>query len=225
MSKARPVDLPAPDLPALEHALKRWLATQPTSDQAHDVGHIERVVVSCKQLASQEHASLEVVVPAAWLHDCISLPKNHPQRAQASSLAAERAAQVLLELGYPKALLPEVQHAIRAHSFSADIPCESIEAKILQDADRLDALGAIGIARCLQVSCALQRPLYHPIDPLCETRQPDDSLAAIDHFHTKLFSLSEKMNTAAGKAEAERRTQYMREFLRQLGSEINAGEA
>src|SRR5688572_3408481 len=119
------------------------------NDPAHDVMHIERVVANARHLAASEGARLEIVVPAAWLHDCVTLPKDSPQRAQASRLAAAEATRLLSEWGCEPDWLPMIAHAVEAHSFSARIEPKTIEAKVVQDADRLEALGAIGLARTL----------------------------------------------------------------------------
>ncbi len=205
-----------------EERFQTFLATKAAvADGAHDLAHVQRVVKSATQLAALEGANLMVVLPAAWLHDCVVVLKNSPQRSQASRLAAATAVAFLQAHHYPPQYLDAIAHAIAAHSFSAGIAPQTIEAKVVQDADRLDALGAIGIARTLVVGGHLQRPLYHPTDPFCTTRQPDDALATLDHFYTKLFTLAATMQTAAGRAEADRRTAFMHGFLAQLAEEID----
>ena len=169
---------------------------------------------------AEEGARVDVVLPAAWLHDCVHVAKDSPQRAHASRLAADHALRFLESAGYPAAALPAIRHAIEAHSFSAGIAPETLEAKVVQDADRLDALGAIGLARCIAVGAALGRPVYEPNDPFCRERVPDDRGASVDHFYTKLLKLAGTMQTAAGRREAERRTAFLRAFLAQLESEI-----
>ncbi|QUM86602.1 MULTISPECIES: HD domain-containing protein [unclassified Moritella] len=190
------------------------------ADRAHDIDHIERVVATARQLGACEGAELAILEPAAWLHDCVSVAKDHPQRKQASLLAADRAVAFLQEINYPQQYHQAIHHAIVAHSFSANITPETLEAKILQDADRMDALGAIGIVRCILVGGKLNRQLYSSIDPLCVDREPNDDVYTLDHFFTKLLMLGESMNTQAAKAEAERRSVYMRDFLAQLQSEL-----
>jgi uncharacterized protein len=198
-----------------------WVAEQMAeADAAHDMEHIRRVVHSARQLALAEQAELAVVVPAAWLHDCISVPKNSPLRNQASRLAADAALAYLSAAGYPEQHLAPIAHAIQAHSFSAKIAPRTIEAMVVQDADRLDAIGAIGIARCLALGGALGRQLYDPLEPFPLQRTPDDNRASLDHFYTKLFKLGDLMQTAAGRAEAAKRTAFMQAFLAQLGEEI-----
>lgn len=191
-----------------------------SDDRAHDIDHIERVVATARKLGEGEGAELAVLEPAAWLHDCVAVAKDHPQRKQASLLAADRAVEFLQEINYPQQYHEAIHHAIVAHSFSANVKPETLEAKILQDADRMDALGAIGIARCILVGGKLNRQLYSSIDPLCDEREPDDNIYTLDHFFTKLLTLGDSMQTEAAKVEAQRRSIYMRDFLLQLQSEL-----
>jgi uncharacterized protein len=190
------------------------------ADAAHDRAHVERVATTATRLAQQTEADDAIVVPAAWLHDCVVVPKDDPARDAASTRAAEAAGQFLEEAEYPAELIPSIRHAIAAHSYSAGIPPETLEAKVVQDADRLDALGAIGIARCFMVGGALERPLYAPDDPFCDDRPPDDATYTLDHFYDKLLDLPATMQTEAGRAEAERRAAFMRTYLDQLRDEI-----
>jgi uncharacterized protein len=190
-------------------------------DVAHDVEHIRRVVANARQLADLEGARLDVVVPAAWLHDCVVVAKNSPDRPRASAMAAAEATRLLASWDYPAELLPGIAHAVEAHSFSAGIPPRTIEAGVLQDADRLDALGAVGLARCLMLGATFGRPLYVAGDPFCEHRPPDDALSSVDHFYTKLLTLAPQFNTKAGRAEAERRTGTLRRFLDDLRDELS----
>jgi uncharacterized protein len=148
------------------------------------------------------------------------VPKDSPDRSRASRLAAGHAVRFLKGAGYAEQFLDGIAHAIEAHSFSAGIPPRTVEAKVVQDADRLDALGAIGTARAIAVGAALGRPLYQPEDPFCERRAPDDGGASVDHFYTKLLKLADTMQTAAGRREAARRTEFMQSFLGQLRREI-----
>jgi uncharacterized protein len=199
---------------------ERFLTEKMTDDAAHDVSHVRRVVHNAVQIAEIEGAELAVVLPAAWLHDCVVVPKDSPLRSQASRMAADTAVTFLQSQSYPEQHLPAIAHAIAAHSFTAQIPPETIEAKVVQDADRLDAIGAIGIARAFIVGGQLGRPIYNEADPFCQERPPDDFVATVDHFYTKLFKLAETMQTAAGRREAQTRTQFMRDFLAQLGREL-----
>lgn len=205
---------------AWEARFRAQLRTDGFTDAAHGLDHLQRVVASAKRLGAAAGAEPAVVVPAAWLHDCVSLEKNDPRRRQASRLAAERARQHLSHLGYPGRWHDAIAHAIEAHSFSAQIPPRTLEAKVVQDADRLDALGAVGLARCFMVGERLGRPLYAPADPFCENRSPDDQTYTLDHLYAKLLRLPATMQTAAGRAEAQRRADFLRAFLDQLASEL-----
>lgn len=189
-------------------------------DVAHDLEHIRRVVANARHLAGAERARLDVVVPAAWLHDCVAVPKNSPDRRRASVLAAAEATRLLSAWGFAEAPLSEISHAIEAHSFSAGIAPRTIEARVLQDADRLDALGAIGLARCLMLGGALGRPLYVAGDPFCDHREADDLAATVDHFYTKLLHIAAQCQTDTGRAEAVRRTAVLRQFLAELDHEL-----
>ena len=193
-----------------------------TGDPAHDLAHVRRVVAWARRLATAEGADLAIVVPAAWLHDVATVPKNSPDRARASRIAADAATEWLASEGYPSARLPALRHAIEAHSFTAAIPCETVEAEVVQDADRLDALGAIGIARCYAMSAVLGSQIAHPDDPVPSdppARALDDRRFATDHFFVKLLGLPATMQTAAGRAEATRRATHMRQFLAELRRE------
>jgi uncharacterized protein len=203
-----------------EPRFRRFVAEQPNADPGHGPVHLERVVATAMRLAAEEGARVDIVLPAAWLHDCVHVAKDSPERSRASTLAADHALEFLQDAGYPPACLPDVRHAIEAHSYSAGIAPRTVEAKVVQDADRLDALGAIGLARCLAVGTALGRPLYGPTDPFCRERAPDENGASMDHFYAKLLKLAGTMQTAAGRREAARRTAFLEAFLAQLESEI-----
>lgn len=212
---------------ALDRLRQEWeprfiafLDGHPDPDPGHGVAHLRRVVATALQLAEEEGARPEIVLPAAWLHDCVNVPKDSPDRPRASRIAAEHALRFLRDAGYADQFLEGIAHAIEAHSYSAGIAPRTVEAKVVQDADRLDALGAIGTARAIAVGAALGRPLYQPEDPFCERRAPDDRGASLDHFYTKLLKLAGTMQTGAGRREAMRRTEFMQAFLLQLRREI-----
>lgn len=190
------------------------------ADVSHDPEHIRRVVRNAQLIQAETGGDLAIIIPAAWLHDCVVVSKASPLRSQASRMAAEHATQWLASQGYPKQYLPAISHAIAAHSFSANIQPETLEAQIVQDADRLDSLGAIGLARCLMLSVELGRRLYDPQQPIPRTRPADDQINSIDHFYTKLLKLPQTMQTATGRALAEQRTGILNQFLDQLAQEV-----
>lgn len=212
----------------LPESLQKWDALfaakarelYPSSDPSHDFLHIRRVVTAAVKFAREEGADLNVVLPAAYFHDFVNVPKNDPRRAQASTLSGIAAVEYLQSVNYPAQYFDGIKHAITTHSFSANIPCETIEAKVVQDADRLDGLGAIGIARCFSTSTIMGRPYYSEEDMLAENRAPDDKLFAIDHFFVKLFKTAETLQTNSARAEGARRVQFMKTYLQQLKSEV-----
>lgn len=208
-----------PELPLWESRFEEFVG-QDCADAAHGLCHIRRVVAAARELAAPEDARREAVIPAAWLHDCVALPKDDPRRERASSISARKAGEFLRGCGYPEAEIPEIEHAIEAHSFSAGLEPLTPEAKVVRDADRLDALGAVGIARALMLGGTMGRELYDPREPFPQIREPDDGAYVLDHFYTKLLGLAEKIKTAAGREEARRRTEFMREYLRQLGRDL-----
>jgi len=205
-----------------EPAMIQFIKGIESADPAHDFAHVNRVVSLAKMVATSEGADLDIVVPAAWLHDCVAVAKDSPNRNQASRLAGEKALKFLKELGYPGDKLDAIFHAIESHSYSANVKPITLEAQIVQDADRLDALGAIGIARCMLVGGSIGRSLYSAHDPLCKARTPDDKTYTIDHFFTKLLKIGETMNTRSATREAQRRTDYMKNYLNQLLRDVNA---
>lgn len=192
----------------------------PALDPAHDFLHIRRVVATALKLAREERADMRIVLPAAYFHDFVAIPKDDPRRTQASTLSGEAALRYLRDAGYPAQHLEAIRHAIEAHSFSAGISSETMEAKVVQDADRLDSLGAIGVARCFTTGAFMGRPFYDEPDPFAERRAPDDKSYTVDHFFVKLFKIAETLKTAAARKEGARRVAFMKGYLQQLSSEV-----
>jgi len=110
-------------------------------DGSHDAAHLIRVWKNAARIHAEEGGDTRSLAAAVLLHDCVSVEKNSPLRTQASRLAAEKATGILQELGWGTGETGAVAHAILTHSFSANIAPETLEARILQDADRLDAIG------------------------------------------------------------------------------------
>lgn len=190
-------------------------------DGSHDLKHIHRVLKNANQIADEVAESVchLTLLAAVWLHDIVSFEKNDPRRTEASRLAALKAKQLLEEAGFPQQKLEGVVHAIEAHSFSANIEPQTIEAMILQDADRLDALGAVGIARVFYVGGRMGAALYHDDDILAANRTLDDHNYSLDHFQTKILKLPEGMKTAPGRRMAEERAALVRDFVERFCSE------
>ncbi len=211
---------PQPDLAAWRIRLASMAAAAAGDDGAHDASHLERVWRSADTLLGHHpEADALVVMAASYLHDLVNLEKDDPERAQASRRSALLARTLLLEAGFPPDRLDAVAHAIEAHSFSAAIVPTTIEAQIVQDADRLDALGAVGLARMFSISGRMRRALAHPTDPLAENRALDDRAYTLDHIVLKLAKLPEMMQTAAGRGLANERLGKLLVFRREFAAE------
>ena len=195
------------------------------ADGAHDATHVARVWrAAASLLAEHPEADPLIVLAACHLHDIVNLPKQHPDRARASRMAAERARRLLADAGFPADKLDGVVHAIEAHSFSAGIAPRTIEACIVQDADRLDALGAVGLARLYYTAGRMGSALAHPADPLARDRPLDDRAYALDHIEAKLATLPATMRTAAGARLAEKRLDWLRAFRDTFVDEWGRGD-
>lgn len=201
-----------------EHLLPH--ATDGTSDGSHDLSHLLRVWKNATAIHDEEGGDLEILAAATILHDCVAVEKNSPHRAQASRLAAEKASKLLADIGWQSSRVAATAHAIVAHSFSANIPPRTLEAKILQDADRLDAIGMVGAARCFYIAGRMGSGLYDPLDPMAIDRNLDDKSFAIDHFEVKLFKLTAGFNTVRGAQIAKVRQERLRRFLGEFLDEI-----
>ena len=189
-------------------------------DGAHDASHLERVWRNAQALlAHHPEADTLVVMAACYLHDLVNLPKNDPERAQASRRSALLAREQLARLGFPQQKLDGVAHAIEAHSFSAAIAPRTLEAKIVQDADRLDALGAVGLARMFYIAGSMGSALAHSTDPLASARAPDDRAFALDHIIVKLAQLPGMMQLDAGRDLANARLARLLAFREEFAAE------
>ncbi|SHH47016.1 HD domain-containing protein [Cognatishimia maritima] len=206
----------------LRAQLRDVIQQEMTQDPAHDVLHLDRVWANAHRIAKDEGGiNLRVLVAAAYLHDLVNLPKNHPDRKLASAMSAEKAEPILAKLGYSAEDIAAAQHAITTHSYSAKLEPKSREAVILRDADRLDALGAVGIARTFMVAGQMDRPLADPRDPFAAKRALDDQLWSIDHWHLKLLQLPHEMATRKGRKIARKRAKLMLAYLQQLAKEMD----
>lgn len=200
-----------------------WLTEHhETDDAAHDISHFRRVWMTAQRMMDGQPVDALVVLTACYFHDIVSLPKNHPERSQSSQLAARKTRQILTDdfPDFPKTSIPAVEHAIEAHSFSAGIAPQTLEAKMVQDADRLEALGAIGLARVFAVSGALGVALFDADDPFADARELNDKQFALDHFQTKLLRLPETMQTEMGRELARHNANFLVQFMAKLSAEL-----
>ena len=188
-------------------------------DAAHDLSHLLRVALFTMRFAGEEADPRECVA-AALLHDHVNVPKNHPDRAKASELSATAAGPILEQAGFSAEAVARIQAAIRDHSFSRGaVPNETL-GKALQDADRLEALGAIGLMRVFSTGARMGTSYFHAEDPWAKHRPLDDSRYSIDHFFTKLLKLPATFLTPGGRAEALKRVRRLEAFLDDTADEI-----
>ncbi len=191
-------------------------------DPAHDFHHIMRVYKNAKRIGRREGTNMDILLPAVLLHDLVVYPKGSAKSSKSSDESADLAQNILRSCGYPQDQINQICYCIRAHSYSKRVVPASLEGRILQDADRLDALGAIGIARTFSVGGSENRTFYNANDPFCRSdRELDDMQWTFDHFQAKLLKLQYFMHTKTAKKLAKERTRFMRLFIRQLQKEIN----
>lgn len=174
----------------------------------HDYFHIERVVINAKKILQHEKADAFLVELAAWVHD-IGDYKLHDGVDKAEELITN----YLKSLGLPEDLIFRINEIVSQVSFSKGNKPTSIEAEIVQDADRLDAIGAVGIARCFAYGGSKGKLLFHP-----EDHSKDAS--SVQHFYDKLFKLKDLMNTNTAKKIAEERHAFMQNYIQQFYREV-----
>ncbi len=178
--------------------LREEIRTQTPPFGTHGFEHVDRVFHTCLHIGLAEKSDLDVLLPAALLHDIARPEESH------AKAGAEKAKPILRRYDQPENTIEKIAAVISSHSFSGKKPPETLEAKILSDADKLDALGAIGIYRTAEYSGEHERPV-------------DDFVA---HFHEKLLKLEDLLFTDEAKRMARGRTQYMKDFLAQLKKEL-----
>ena len=186
------------------------------NDPAHDFEHVMRVYRNAERICKSENGNKKLILSAVLLHDIIKI-KNQKDSALKSAKLSEK---ILKENYFLDDEITIISDAIGEHSFSKGKIPSTIEGKILQDADRLDAIGAIGLARVFSFSGSNNRPFYDPKDPFSKNRSTNDNKWALDHFYEKLLTLERKMNTKTGKTIAKKRTKFIKIFLKEIKNEI-----
>ncbi|MBN2547618.1 MAG: HD domain-containing protein [Anaerolineales bacterium] len=212
-------------MPTLE-AARRWY---PENDPVHGFDHVLRVLALAERLAMAEGAELEIVRAAALLHD--AYPRDSVEAGERlghQHSSAEFAAQVLQAEGWAPERIEAVQHCIRAHRFrDLSEPPRSLEAKILFDADKLDAIGAVGVVRAIGYALRAGQPAYaRPSPRFLETGQLEagEAHSAYHEYLFKLSKLKDRLHTVAARQLAEPRCQLMEAFFRQLAGEMSAAQ-
>ncbi|MFT5683831.1 MAG: hypothetical protein ACI8RZ_004763 [Myxococcota bacterium] len=197
------------------------------TDLAHDLDHVFRVYRWAIRLSSEAGVDADLAGAAALVHDLVNVPKESPDRPMGSALSAVAGAEILPQARYTEPEVTQIVAAVATCSWSRGLPPTSPLGAVLQDADRLDAIGAIGIARnfaCAQAMAGrgTSGRFYHPDDPLGQTDRPlDDRRNAADHYTLKLLRLAQTMHTPTATAEAARRHAFLLSFLKQLGAEVS----
>lgn len=194
-------------------------------DQAHGWEHIHRVYKLALHIAEQEHADSFIVGAAALLHDLghTAPPDDQQESQHHADRSLALASELLQAYQLPAETQQAILHAILAHSFSRGVEPQTLEARVVRDADRLDALGAIGVMRWAITGTqrsTIQTKPYHFEDPFAEQHTPDDSLYLLDHFFTKLLKLGDTMATETGRFLAMRRVGFMNSYLYELKREL-----
>ncbi len=189
-------------------------------DPSHDFGHAFRVFQLAKKIGNAEKANLDIFIPAALFHDIIVYPKNDPRSKNETDESAKLVAQLLKEMkGYPKKQIEHVVICIQQCSFSKGIVPDLLEAKILQDADRLEATGAISIMRTFSSGGQMNRPFFDPDDPFCQKREASNQFC-LDLFYKRLLVVEKRMHTSLARRITKRRTLFLKTFLRELKQEL-----
>jgi len=200
--------------------LEKEVKVKMGNDSAHDFEHIKRVYNNAKKLAIKEKANTNLVLSAVLLHDIVSYPKSDSRSKTSSVKSSQDAKKILKNYPFTNDEIKIITDAIKDHSFSRKKTPKTLVGKILQDADRLDAIGAVGIARVFAVGGAEHRPFYNTEDPFCSKREPNDQKWTLDHFFRKLLLLEDLMSTKSAKIEAKRRTKILTNYLSELKKEI-----
>ncbi len=200
--------------------MKEVEAMYEKSDHAHDLSHIIRVYRNARYIGEREGADMQVLLMAALLHDVGSELKSKMAPAESNQTRLKIAESFLAGKSFPEDLRAKILYAVDVHRFSKGIYPETLEARVLQDADRLDAMGAIGIARVFMTGGSLGRAFYNPDDPFCASREPDDRRWNLDHFYSKLLKLKSGMHTDTAKAVARERDEVLKRYLSDLKKEL-----
>ena len=206
-------------MPTLEQA-RAWYAN---ADPIHAFDHVERVYHMAERLAREEGADLDIVRAAALLHDAEGATSGQESRAGHHDASADFAAQVLAEENWPQERIEAVQHCIRAHRFRGGQTPQTIEARVLFDADKLDVLGAVGAARVIGYAALAGQPAYaEPSERFWQSGQaePDEPHSAYHEYVFKLRRIKERLHTPTARRLAEERDLYLQAFFTRMMSEM-----
>ena len=187
----------------------------------HDKYHVERVYNLAIRLAQKEEADLDTVKAAALLHDIARAKEDEGTINDHAKEGAKMARKILEEVKFPKQKIANVIHCIETHRFRKGLAPKTLEAKILQDADRLDIIGAIGIARVFTRGGWSNKPIHDSSIPPKE-KYDGKSETTVNHIYEKLLKVRNTINTKTAKRIAEKRHTYVEQFLAKLLKEWKA---
>lgn len=191
------------------------------NDGSHDFSHIERVYKLAMRIAKDEKVDLDIIKAAVYLHDIAKGKENRGEIECHAEGGAKMAEEILTELSFPKEKIPLVLECIRLHRYSKNLRAQTKEAEILQDADRLDALGAITIARIFMYNGYRGNPMYDP-KKVPDKEYRGQETTAINHFYEKIFKLKPKtFKTKAAREIAKERYAFIREYVNRFLKEWN----
>lgn len=193
---------------------------QTKNDPSHDFQHVLRVLNLAMRIGKEEKADLDILIPAVLFHDIIMYGKNHPNSKNEASKSADFTEKVLKNIKkYPQEKIDSVVFCIKQCSFSKGIKPDLLESKILQDADRLEATGAISIMRTFSSCGQMNIPFYDPKDPFCK-KGAIAFRSDLDLFYLRLLKVEKGMHTTLAKQIAKRRTDFLKKFLNELRLEL-----
>ena len=207
-------------MPTIEQA-RNWYTD---SDPVHDFEHVLRVYRMAERLAEAEGADVEIVRAAALLHDAQGSASGSELRGEHHHASADFAAQILTAEGWDAERIAAVQHCIRAHRYRGTEKPETLEAKIIFDADKLDVLGAIGVARVIGYATQAGTPWYVPPSEqfLNTGKEIEGETHSAYHEHIfKLRKVPDRMFTDTAREIAQERLRYLDEFFERLIDEWN----
>jgi uncharacterized protein len=222
-----------PEVNPVLSELRERVSRIPPVDAGHDFHHVLRVAGLAEKILREEclredgreaaQDEVDAVVAAALLHDCVPVAKNSPLRKESARLCAEKAEEWLSELKWrPEERIPDIVGAILDHSYSSGRIPRTRVGRCLQDADRLEALGALGLFRTIATGVSMGALLFDPDDPWAERRDLDDRKYTIDHFYTKLLRLPSTFRTESARQEAFSRARVLELFAAQLKHELGS---
>lgn len=208
-------------MPTLEHA-RTWY---PHNDPVHGFDHVLRVYRMAERLAQAEGADLEIVRAAALLHDAegSATEGGDAGRVDHHHASADFASRVLQAEGWPEHRIASVQHCILAHRFRDATQPETLEARVIFDADKLDVIGAIGVVRTVAYDVVVGQPVYaQPSDLFLEKgeKEPGEAHSSVHEYLFKLSKIKDLLHTPAARAIAEERHQFMHAFFERLSAEM-----